>query len=275
MKIVTLSRQIGSLGEEIAALTAERAGLRLVDQAQVHELGQKCDPTFADACEMYEREEPKGFLERFFFNRPAYTSLFEALNYDLAGEGDVILFGRGAQVVLQELRGVLRVRIVAPLETRVERFAERHGVSRDEAREYVVRHTQQRRALIQNIYNVNLADWALYDLIVNTKDMTADDGAHILTAAVEKMQPVSEEAALKARLKRLAQAKRVESAIRKKVTGTALGAIKVDSDVDGEVILNGVAPDEEEKKTAGEIAAKFPGVEKVVNDIRVVPLYGI
>ena len=71
------------------------------------------------------------------------------------------------------------------------------------------------------------------------------------------------------------EGQRVESAIRKKVTGTALGAIKVDSEADGEVILMGVAPDEEEMRTAGEIAAKFPGVVKAVNDIRVVRLYGI
>ncbi|MEW5725220.1 MAG: cytidylate kinase family protein [Thermodesulfobacteriota bacterium] len=275
MKIIALSRQIGSWGDEIAAMVAERLGFQLVDQKTVHELAESCDPGFKDACELYEREAPKGFWERFFFNKPANTSLFEALNFELASRGDVVLVGRGSQVVLLNIRGVLRARIVAPTEVRVKRFAEQHGVPEDKARDYVVRHGQQRRALIQNIWDVDLSDWALYDLIVNTQDMTPDDGAYIVACAAQKMQPVKDEEALKERLKRLSFAKLVESAIRKELTGTDLGPITVVSPSQGRVVIAGVVSSEADKLLAGKIAGQREGVTEVDNQLRVIRAFGV
>ena len=69
MPIVTISRQLGSLGDEIAAMAAEKLGFELIDQDQVHQLAEKCDPGFKEACSLYEREVPKSFLGAFFSER--------------------------------------------------------------------------------------------------------------------------------------------------------------------------------------------------------------
>src|SRR4030042_3181462 len=100
MNIITVSRLVGSYGDEIAAKVAEKMGLELFDRNGLHELAMTCDPEYRDACVMYEREHGPGFFERLFFDRPSYKSLFEALIFEQAGRGNVVIVGRGAQVVL-------------------------------------------------------------------------------------------------------------------------------------------------------------------------------
>ena len=61
MRIVTMSRQVGSLGNEIATLTAKKMDLELIERTSLHELAQSCDPEYKDACEVYESEHGLGF----------------------------------------------------------------------------------------------------------------------------------------------------------------------------------------------------------------------
>jgi cytidylate kinase len=134
MAVVTISRQTGSKGDEIAALLAEKLNHELIDDEKIHSLAESCDDEYKDACSAYEMEKFQGFFERLSFNRPAYKSLFESLNLELAGRGNVILLGRGVQVVLKEFPGIFHVRIVAPEELRIKQIASEQNLSEQAAR---------------------------------------------------------------------------------------------------------------------------------------------
>jgi cytidylate kinase len=268
MPILTISRQLGSFGDEIAAMTAEKLGFEIIDQEQVHNLAEKCDPGFKEACSLYEREIPRSFWERFFLNDPAYSSLFKSLNYELASRGNVVIMGRGGQLVLGELPGVLNVRVVAPSKVRAERIMETHKLDYDHALDYVNKHTRQRRALIQQIFHQDLSDWAWYDMILNTAKFNVEQGCEIVCATVRSRPKPPNDAENKENLKRAALAKLVESEIRKKVFSTPYGGIEVESKTSGEVTLSGYVSDKESKDEAEEIARKFEGVEKVGNLIK-------
>lgn len=272
MAIIAISRQVGSFGDEIASLVADRLGYRLADRKMVHQLAEACDPGFKKACSLYEREVPKGFWERHFFNDLAYASLFEALNYELASQRDVVVMGRGAQIVLDETPGVFKVRIVAPSIIRARRIMEREGLSLAEAEEFVHRYGHDRRALIQQIYHKDLADWALYDLIMNTVSMTPEGAAAIICLAVEGMTPLADQEAWTNEMQRKSFAKLVESAIRKKVSAASYRNIYVSSPAPGTVILDGYVMDNISKDDAERIAAEFEGVNKVDNQLRTTTL---
>ena len=79
MAIVTISRQMGSMGDEIARQVAQRMGVRLVGGDHFHAKAQECDEDFAKACTAFENEKTTGFFERFFMRHPANTSLFASL----------------------------------------------------------------------------------------------------------------------------------------------------------------------------------------------------
>jgi cytidylate kinase len=266
MKIIALSRQIGSYGDQIARRTAEELNLKLAGPEEVHQLAQSCDPEFAEACGLYEQEIPKSFWERFFFDHPAYTSLFESLTFQLASQGDVVILGRGSQIVLLEVRGVMRTRIVAPFEIRAQRIEEQRNIEAGEARELVRKHGHRRRTLVESIYHHDLGDWSLYDLIVNTKDMTPEEGTFICVQAAKNMKPMPQERL--DWLKRMAQAKLIESAIRKKVKAASFSNIVVESPEPGLVTIKGAVPDEYNREQAEDIAKSYPDVDRVDNRMK-------
>jgi hypothetical protein len=272
MGIITISRQVGSFGEEIGILVGKKLGYDVVDQAKVHKLAQECDAEFTKACTLYETEAKPGFFESFFFQSAAYTSLFESLNYELASQGNVVIIGRGAQIVLRDLPGVFKARIVAPLDVRVERVMARGNVPRDEARRFVDKYDSQRRALIRSVFDKDLRDWDLYDLILNTKCYTAEKGAEILCKAVEAMNQLAEGENLQERLKNLAFAKRIESHIKKSIATSPYRNIEITATSDGAVTLEGFVQDKKTKEKAGEIAKSGQGVTSVQNNLRTTEL---
>jgi len=266
--IIAISRQVGSWGDEIAALTAKQLDYELVGRDEIHALAETCDAEFKDACALYESEIPRGFWERHFFKNPSYTSLFEALTCELAARGNVVILGRGAQIVLGELSGVLKVRIVAPTKARVQRIMERERLTPAEAQGFVHRYDHQRRALIQSIYSQDLSNWALYDMVLNTAALKPEAAAGIILRAVETMDPAPDEEALKEGLRRTALAKRVESAIRKKVDGLSYQNIEVESPSPGRVVLNGLVQDKADADLARRIAEGFKELTEVDDRIR-------
>ncbi|MFZ5586481.1 MAG: cytidylate kinase family protein [Thermodesulfobacteriota bacterium] len=268
MAVVAISRKVGSYGEEIAALAAAGLGYRLVGRDEVHRLAQACDQEFKQACAMFAAEEGAGGLwERLAFGDPAHAALFAALNCELASGGDVVLVGRGAQIALQGVPSVLKVRVVAPLALRVERVMALQGLSREQAHEFVTRHDAQRRALIEAVFNADLSDASLYDLMLNTAGMTKEAAAELIVKAVGLMPPPADPDGLKKLLADLAFAKRVESVIKRRVLTSGFHDVSVTAD-GGAVTLAGLVADKRTKERAAEIAKAYPGVTAVTNQLK-------
>ena len=95
MAIITLSRKVGSWGETISRLVAEKLGYRIVTPQDFHRLAEECDSNFKRACRLFETELPGGLVERFFLREPAYASLFQALNFGACCRGGRRYLGPG------------------------------------------------------------------------------------------------------------------------------------------------------------------------------------
>ena len=113
MRVITISRLLGAYGDVIAPIVARRMGLALIGRDQLHEMAQTCDPEFGDLCTLYETEHGPGLFERLFFDRPSYTSIFEALTFEVASRGSVVIVGRVAQIILRDVPGVARIRVAS------------------------------------------------------------------------------------------------------------------------------------------------------------------
>lgn len=271
MAAITISRQTGSEGDEIALLVAERLGFELINDEKIHRLAEKCDEDYRDACSAYELESFKGFFERLFYDRPAYKSLFEALNYELAGEGRVVILGRGAQIVLHDIPGIFHARVVAPEAKRVERIGQQRGLSDQESWDFIQSQEHQRRSLIQSIYKADISDHNYYDIVCNTAHYTVEAAADVLAAAFHKKSEAADSREVAKRLQKLAFAKRLESAIRKQVKSAPfMDGVQVVGGSTGEVTLQGFVQGEVDLEKALKIAHNHPGVTKVVNKLRVV-----
>jgi len=272
MRIVTISRLLGAYGDVIAPIVARRMGLSLIGRDQLHELAQACDPEFSEICSIYESEHGPHFFERIFFDRPSYTSIFEALTFEQASQGDVVIVGRGAQIILRDMPGVTRIRIVAPKEIRVKRVMERFNFSQDEAQEYVHKYDHERENLVRSIFHSDPQDWSLYDVVINTGRFTAGQAAELVIEAVDRMEKVPDPEGLRAKLKNMALAKRIEGLIRKALTTAVARHVVVTAEPGGLIRLSGRIREEHNKQKAEEITSEYPGVTKVDNDLEVMEL---
>lgn len=106
----------------------------------------------------------------------------------LAQEGNVILVGRGAAGLTQELGNCFHFRIVAPLSYRIAAISSRHGVDAEEAERMAIKHQRQREAFIADFLGRDLADPTLYHLVFNNARVTVDRMAQIIADFVTGKQ---------------------------------------------------------------------------------------
>lgn len=102
----------------------------------------------------------------------------------LAGMGNVVLVGRGANVILSHLPQAFHVRLVASLESRVAHMAELRGTSKKKALAWVEAEDRARQRFIRRYFQVDVADPLLYNLVVNVDRVPIDEAARIVGDAV-------------------------------------------------------------------------------------------
>jgi cytidylate kinase len=86
----------------------------------------------------------------------------------LASLGRVILVGRGADVITKRLPYVFHVRLVAPLEKRVQHAVEYYNLTAADAAKKVREEDHARRRYLRRYFDADIDDPLLYDLVINT-----------------------------------------------------------------------------------------------------------
>jgi cytidylate kinase len=98
----------------------------------------------------------------------------------LARLGNVILLGRGANVVAAKVPGSLHVRIVASLETRLKHMCHFEELDRAKALERIQREDLGRARYLRKYFNKDVNDAALYHLVVNLDMISHDTAARMI-----------------------------------------------------------------------------------------------
>jgi len=98
--------------------------------------------------------------------------------------GNAVIVGRGANFVLPP-EGRIRVRIVAPLDVRVENVSRNFGVSAEDAKRRIIRTESERRAFIRKYFNADITDPINYDLVLNTETLSLEAAADAIKSALK------------------------------------------------------------------------------------------
>ena len=131
--------------------------------------------------------ELEDLLADVFGVHPTSTTLLQQTAetvHRLADAGNVILIGRGATLLTAKLPHVLHVRLVAPLEKRIEHCIEAYNMTRAEARNFCPREDNARRRYSKKFFKADIEDPLLYHMIVNTGLVSYDDAARIIGDAL-------------------------------------------------------------------------------------------
>lgn len=266
MAIITISRQMGSGSIPIAHEIADRLGYTLVDGEAIMQVADEYGLS-AESIEQAD-EKPPHFVETLDSKQEIDLHLIELIVLEYALKGNVIIYGRGGQDLLKDIRSVLRVCIIAPFEERVERWAEREWLDPDYARVLVRKSDQQRAGFIKYYFDRDWDDPLFYDLTINTQRLSLETAVKIISESINDQNLVESKAECKGKLSDLILRKRVEIAI---LSSSDVDTLLLDiSARNGVVTLSGQVHSRTEKKTTLELTKSVEGVTKLVEDIRVV-----
>jgi cytidylate kinase len=203
MRAITVSREYGSGGGEIARRLAKRLGWQLIDHEIVRRVAQELHVSIAQAEAHDERVEStvSYILKGVQAIHPTMLAVAplpvsrEVRNYHEALSkvvkaaviaGHVVIVGRGSQALLAGERDVLHVRIVAPLEQRIRYVMQREAMNRDAAHARILLKDQDRARYLRVAHHRNPDDPYLYDLIVNTEVLDLDSAVDLIQLAAER-----------------------------------------------------------------------------------------
>jgi cytidylate kinase len=233
MTVITLSRQMGSHGDEIAEQVAQILGLRLVDAATINRAAERAGVPQMALMEM-EHEGERSLVNQVLKALRAMPSLSPAGEFgttypELAGmtfpfaglfsptisplsasldgyvrmvdlvirglaqEGNVLIVGRGGQALLKKHSDAIHVQIVAPAEYRIKVIAERLALNKRDAQNRIRASDRARSDYVRRYHNVDWLDPTLYHLTINSSRVLAGTAVDLIIATHQAQVPPATE----------------------------------------------------------------------------------
>ncbi|MEW6660055.1 MAG: cytidylate kinase-like family protein [Thermodesulfobacteriota bacterium] len=183
MAILTISREYGSGGREIGRLVAQSLGYAYVDKERLFEDLERQGQRWGRVAREVDEVCPT-FWERHDWEYRGYVAQVEALILEYAAADRVVIIGRGGSFLLQGVPFCLRVRLVAPLEVRLERIMIRESLSREAAQRLLTKVDGDRACYVKANYGGDWAEEDIYDLTLNTGNLTYERMAEMLAEAL-------------------------------------------------------------------------------------------
>lgn len=184
MPVITLSREMGSRGEDVAVAVAERLGIQLVGRELINRAAREAGAPEVALAEIDELGllgmKPSASALALYDEKTAQVVR------ELAAEGNVLLMGRAGQVVLAGQPGVLHVRVSAPREQRIALVQERCNVSAEVAAARVDASDRARAAYLRRHGNAAWDDPTLYDLLINMAQMDVATAVDLICRAAQR-----------------------------------------------------------------------------------------
>jgi CMP/dCMP kinase len=226
MTIITISRQVASGGDEIAIALCRELNYRLFDKRFITNAAKEAGLNEADVLDFSEDTyQVRGFLDRLFGRMPVlpYGGLWpddlfaqylleearfkeedrfklvqKAIHYAYQ-VGDMVILGRGGQVVLKDLPGVINIRIEAPLEKRLLRMEEQLKQTKEvfptaadlrrRAQETITHKDEASGDYLKHFYQVDWADPLLYHMVLNAGRLTIPQAVAMIINLAHTLQP--------------------------------------------------------------------------------------
>ena len=213
--VVTIARQTGSGGDEVAALVAEQIGVPLLDQEIISRAAQTAGVSEAA---LRASQRHSGFLSRMLeslgkfgtagaegtalegFSSTAllttsadFRALLAQVLRDVAASGPAVILGHAGQVALRDVPNTFHVFIHAPLEYRAHRLARADNIPLEQARREIEENDRERVRFFRTAYHVDWYDLRLYDVVADTSILGVHGVANMIAELARKAGQLTEE----------------------------------------------------------------------------------
>jgi len=217
--VITISSEHGSGGGEIGLCVAKILGYDYVDKELITEVAKMAnvpesevekydekgeDPIIYFLKELFGEDEPQTVFQypnnyrnnneskevqnkaSNTLDRDEQLRLFQSVIESVWERGNAVIIGRKANVILADKPNTLRVRVIAPLEKRMERITEVEQIPEEEVLGLINEIDGHRERYAKQYYGVDWDDPGLYDIVINTVKLTSEDAALLITEMAKR-----------------------------------------------------------------------------------------
>ena len=187
--VITVSKEPGANGNILAQKIAERLDLDIFNRDIIKGIAESAKIS-ASVIETLEKKRLSGvedfissLVNKHYLYPGVYLEHLMKVVCTIAEHGRAVIVGRGANFILPPEKR-FSVRIVAPLDVRIQNIARRFDVSAEEAKRRVIRRESRRSAFIRQSFNADISDPLHYDLTITTGKLSIESAVEAVIGAV-------------------------------------------------------------------------------------------
>jgi cytidylate kinase len=260
MAILTIARKYGSGGREIGQAIAEQLKYDYIDRRRILDDMKAEGKQWEERAKYFDENYPN-LWERYDWSFRGFVALNQSYFLDYALKDKVVIMGRGGNFLLKGIPFVLRVRVIAPIERRIEKVMEKEGVNTENARWLIEKADHEMAGAIYLIYGRDWDNPAEYEMVFNTGIQTQDEIiTTIKNTLLEKEKSNSEKA------REIIQLRALAAKIKAEVTTNPqynLSVFDVDPKEEGMIekglVIRGIIHNQNDIKKIEETAKKLAG----------------
>ncbi|MGI5971973.1 MAG: cytidylate kinase family protein [Oscillospiraceae bacterium] len=185
MSVITISRQAGSLGDEVAQALSLKLGWELISRETV------LKKFLAGITNSYEyrtlSESAKFYLRESRDGKTFLQHMKDAL-LEYAKTKSVILLGFGSQAIFSGDEDAIHIRIMAPEDIRIQRIRKNYHIGEEQAREILSISDLKHRKFVSTLFRVDVSDPSLYNITLNTAKLSVFDCLNIILSMLEQRE---------------------------------------------------------------------------------------
>ena len=184
MAVITISRELGSGGNDIARQVAEALGYELADKKTADAIFRQYGLTKFD--DLYN--SAPSFLDILNADNLLLVSMANEITEALARRGNIVIVGRAGFAVLTDYADVLNVHIQAPFADRVRRLMAEDGLTDAQAAEEQVKDDDKvHSTYVQRFYNKQWDEPSSFDLVLDTSAMSDESAVQQIVEAAKAL----------------------------------------------------------------------------------------
>lgn len=194
MAILTISREYGSGGREIGHAAAKLMGYAYINKEDILSDIRSDGPKWEQSVKDLDEHCPTVW-EKYDWSFRGFAALVQSHILDHALENKVVIMGRGGNFLLKDVPYAYRIRVVAPMDVRIERVMKRESVDRDTAQWLCEKIDSERSCFLHTIYGKRWDDPAEYDRVFQVSGQSVEEVvALVKDALIERDRNVTDAA---------------------------------------------------------------------------------
>ncbi len=184
MAILTISREYGSGGREVGCAVVKEMAYEYVDKEKMLMVIRSAGPKWEQWARDLDEHCPSVW-EKYDWSFRGFAALIQSAIFDSALKDNVVIMGRGGNFLLKDLSCSYRIRVIAPIDERIDRIIQREGLDKGTARWICEKTDSERSCFLHAIYGRHWDEQAEYDAVFDTGRRSIEG---IVQHVVEELQ---------------------------------------------------------------------------------------